>query len=395
MRSPILAGRDSSALKEAREQQRGIAARLQFALAASQMGEWDMDLATRVVRRSLRFDQCFGYTAPVADWPLEKFFEHIHADDRTWVQMHTLAALEQRTSLRYECRVVWPDGSEHWISVHGGVHERPDKGPHMLGVVADISERIHSEHTLQEAKRAKDSVLELLAQQLRGRLAPLRAAARALELHADDAARRSGSAQQIVLHAAEMANLVDSLLEVARVTQGQVPLAQTPLTMQDIVADAVSQARPLIDQRRQRLLLELEAQPAPIWGDGERLAQALFKLLDNAARYTPEGGNIALRMHCGEQQIVLEISDDGGGMAPDMLARAFEPFARAGARAPNVAPDGLGLGLTLARGLIEQHGGSLTAHSAGLGAGSRLTVTLPQLGRLAGAMNVPPAAAWR
>lgn len=382
LRSPILATRDGSGLKEARELQRSMAARLQFTLAATQMGEWDMDLGTRLVRRSLRFDQCFGHAVASGDWPIERFFQHIHEDDRDWVRIHMLSAIEQHTSLRYECRVVWPDGSEHWIGVHGAIHERADKGPHMIGVVADISERITAERALQAAKAEKLTLLEMLAQQLQRHRAPMHAAAGALEAppNADAVTQRDG-AQQLARHAEQLAGAVDEYLDLARMTMGQASMEHMPLTMQDVIAGAVAQTRPLIDTRRQHLHLALEPEPVPVWGDGKRLGKALGKLLDNASRYTPEGGNITLRLQAHDQQLVVAVSDDGIGMPAETLAHALDLFARTSSDSGRNI--NMGMGLTLARCVVEQHGGTLTATSGGPGAGSEFVVTLPQLGQYA------------
>jgi CheY-like chemotaxis protein/two-component sensor histidine kinase len=173
-----------------------------------------------------------------------------------------------------------------------------------------------------------------------------------------------------------LTRLVDDLLDVGRIVTGKIVLKHDRIDYGQVVMNSIEAVRPSIDERGHRLLLDLPDQPIAITGDATRLAQALQNLLQNASRYTPEGGDIEVRARLEERHVVTTVRDSGVGIAPDAIERIFELFAqdhRGGAGQDG----GLGIGLPLARSLIEQHGGRLSASSPGIGHGSTFTVVLP------------------
>ncbi|HEY1230958.1 MAG TPA: ATP-binding protein, partial [Ramlibacter sp.] len=175
-----------------------------------------------------------------------------------------------------------------------------------------------------------------------------------------------------------MTALVDDLLDVSRVTRGRVELEKTALDVGQIAAEAVEQVAPLVQARRQQLSVVQPPAQLLVCGDKKRLVQVLSNILNNAAKYTPEGGHLRLEVQAGEREVRIEVSDDGIGMAPDVVARAFDLFAQA-ERSVDRASGGLGLGLALVKSLVELHGGTVACDSPGLGKGSRFVVTLPRL----------------
>jgi CheY-like chemotaxis protein/two-component sensor histidine kinase len=177
-----------------------------------------------------------------------------------------------------------------------------------------------------------------------------------------------------------MTELIDDLLDVSRVTRGLVQLEMQPVDLQAVVAGAVEQARPLIESRRHTLALALDPVPAWVEGDRTRLVQILANLLNNAAKYTPQGGTITLALEHvttpAESFVRLAVRDTGVGISAELLPHVFDLFTQA-ERTPDRAQGGLGLGLALVRSLVQLHGGRVRASSAGVGQGSTFVVELP------------------
>jgi CheY-like chemotaxis protein len=190
-----------------------------------------------------------------------------------------------------------------------------------------------------------------------------------------------------------LTGLVDDLLDVSRVTRGLVELQRERVDLKAVVASAVEQARPLLEARRHRLDQTMDATPAWVDGDRIRLVQVVANLLNNAAKYTPQGGAIALALEAGDGKVTIAVRDNGIGIEPDLLPQVFELFTQA-ERTPDRAQGGLGLGLALVKSLVGLHGGSVEADSAGAGLGSTFRVTLPlaQSARMASQHGIKTAA---
>nr|WP_314631248.1 ATP-binding protein [uncultured Noviherbaspirillum sp.] len=238
--------------------------------------------------------------------------------------------------------------------------------------------RRQAEARLMDADRRKDEFLAMLAHELRNPLAPIGAAAELLQIVPADQARVQKTSQIIARQVGHMSSLIDDLLDVSRVTRGLVELDKTPLDIAYIVSDAVEQVTPLVRSRRQHLALHLAPDTTLVMGDRKRLVQVLANILNNAAKYTHEGGNIHLRTDVREQHVLITVTDDGIGMAADLVSRAFELFAQA-ERSSDRSSGGLGLGLALVKSLVELHGGTVRCASDGAGRGSSFTICLPRL----------------
>jgi len=234
-----------------------------------------------------------------------------------------------------------------------------------------------AERELRAADQRKDEFLAMLAHELRNPLAPISTGAHLLKLLHSDNAQITQTCAIIARQVEHMTGLVDDLLDVSRVTRGLVSLSTQVLDLRKVVDDAAEQIRPLISTRRHTVLLDLPLDAATVKGDHKRLVQVVANLLNNANKYTPEGGRIALSLSQEGQEYVLSVSDDGIGMEPQLVARVFDLFSQA-ERTPDRSQGGLGLGLALAKSLVELHGGSVRADSAGLGRGSTFTVRLPR-----------------
>jgi two-component system, chemotaxis family, CheB/CheR fusion protein len=171
---------------------------------------------------------------------------------------------------------------------------------------------------------------------------------------------------------------VDDLLDVSRITRGKIRLQREPIDLAGVVRQAAEISRPLIDARQHELTISMPTEPVRVHGDATRLAQVVANLLNNAAKYTDEGGQIQLSLDCDGNEAVLQVRDTGIGLPPEMAEMVFEPFTQVDP-SPDRAQGGLGIGLTLVRRLVDLHGGRVAAFSEGLGRGCEMTVRLPTL----------------
>ena len=229
---------------------------------------------------------------------------------------------------------------------------------------------------LREADKRKDEFLATLAHELRNPLAPIRAAAHMLKKLDLKDERVLRAREVIERQSAHMTRLIDDLLEMSRITQGKFDLQRRPESLTAIIAGVVQSAQSAMDARQHQFQIEVAADPLLMEADAIRIAQAVGNVIENATKYTPPGGRIALRLARAGQQAVIRVQDNGIGIEPDMAARIFDMFVQAenGDRRPN---GGLGIGLALTRKLIEMHGGTITVSSAGLGKGAEFEIRLP------------------
>ena len=229
---------------------------------------------------------------------------------------------------------------------------------------------------LATADRRKDEFLAMLGHELRNPLAPLQNGLQLLTLRSNDQAlmaRTRGLMERQLRH---LVRLVDDLLDVARIRSGKIVLELERVEIAGMVASALDLARPLIETRRHTLEVSLPQQPLWVEADRIRLPQLLANLLNNAAKYTTEGGHIKLAVAAEDGQVVVRIRDTGIGMTAEELSQVFELFAQASSP-EHASQGGLGVGLSLARSIAELHRGVLTAHSEGLGKGSEFVLQLP------------------
>jgi PAS domain S-box-containing protein len=296
--------------------------------------------------------------------------------------------MEQGKAGTVETRHPLPSGGTRWLEVrvipalHGG----------LAVFFRDISDRKHAEEQLRLEAHRKDEFLAMLAHELRNPLAPIGAAADLLVMGGLDPARVRRTSAIITRQVGHMSSLIDDLLDVSRVTRGLVALERAPVDLKAAVADAVEQVRPLIEARRHRLEVHMAPDHTMVEGDRKRLVQVLANLINNAAKYTPEGGRIVVDMDVEASdpgRVTLCVTDNGIGMTPAVRAGAFELFTQA-QRTPDRAQGGLGIGLALVKSLVELHGGSVEAWSDGPGQGSHFTVSLPRMAERHAEAPEPP-----
>jgi signal transduction histidine kinase len=241
---------------------------------------------------------------------------------------------------------------------------------------ADVTDRERALQALREEAREKDRFLAMLAHELRNPLAPISHAAAVLRAGGGDGERGRQLGDVIHRQAAQLARIVDDLVDVARASRGSLHLAWAGLDLRDVVRAALEEVAPLVERKRHRLATQLPAQAVAVWGDAARLTQVVANLLANAARYTPDGGALEIAVDVVDGHAVLAVRDDGIGIDVQMLPRVFELFAQADA-GQTQREGGLGIGLALVRHLVELHGGHIVAASDGLGRGACFTVHVP------------------
>jgi PAS domain S-box-containing protein len=252
-----------------------------------------------------------------------------------------------------------------------------------FGVVCyfrDVSAHVRARAALETADRQKDEFLAMLAHELRNPLAPLRNASELLARTANDDPQTLFIVDVVRRQISQLTRLVDDLLDVSRITQGRIELKRTPLELSAIVAQAVETVEPLLREKRHAMSIVSNYQPLYVNGDNARLVQCVTNVLTNAAKYTDANGEIRIRSYSTGTSAVIEIRDNGVGIAPDLLPRIFDLFVQSD-RTLDRSEGGLGVGLSVVRRLVEMHGGTVVARSAGVGVGSTFEIRLPLIER--------------
>lgn len=285
-------------------------------------------------------------------------------------------------------------------SINATLVERPVKFRSLLSVVRaalrsrrhqyairdHLGERARLVEELREADRKKDDFIALLAHELRNPLAPIRNGLQILRLATDDRDAVGQAQAMMDRQLSHMVRLIDDLLDISRISRNKMELRREGVLLSDVVASAVETARPLIESAGHHLTVSLPPEPVVLDADLTRLAQVFSNLLTNSAKYTEPGGKIELAAERRESELTVTVRDNGIGIPATALPRIFDMFSQVG-RSVERSAGGLGIGLALVRGLIEMHGGTVTAESPGQGRGSTFTIRLPVV-----AGSVPPNA---
>lgn len=249
-----------------------------------------------------------------------------------------------------------------------------------FGTSTDITPLELAKNELKEANRRKDEFLAMLAHELRNPLAPISTAAELLKLSASDEGRVRKTSDIITRQVKHMTGLVDDLLDVSRVTRGLVTLHDETLSINGLLTEAIEQVHGIMETKRHHFSVDFPEEPVFVRGDRTRLIQVFANILNNAAKYTPAEGRITLYLGADAEHVEVAVIDNGAGIAPTLLPYIFELFTQA-ERSADRAQGGLGLGLALAKSLVELQGGTVSAQSRGLGNGSTFTVRLPRVSR--------------
>ncbi len=369
------------------------------------VAEFMLDIGDRKAAESARREAEDRYSLLVAS--IDAGFCVIEMLDSDYRFLEVNPAFERQTGLKdavgRTMRELAPAHEEHWYEIYGRVADTGeptrfinqaaalgrwyevfafrvgDARSRRVGILFnDITERVQAQRGLEEEARRKDEFLATLAHELRNPLAPIRNAVSLLQLRSDpdDELRQVGAL--LDRQVTQLARLVDDLLDVSRVTFGKVNLQRASIDLRDVARDAVATSQPLFTVKVHQVKLELGDEAVWVHGDRVRLAQVVANLLNNAARYTPTEGIITLRITTAGEQACITVDDNGIGIDPGDLERVFEPFTQVHKRDAGNA-GGIGIGLALARALVELHGGRIHAESRGRGGGSRFVISLPRL----------------
>ncbi|OWW19583.1 PAS domain-containing hybrid sensor histidine kinase/response regulator [Noviherbaspirillum denitrificans] len=378
----ILETRDITAEKQAKQRLLDSEEMFRSTFEQAAVGIAHVDANGRFLRVNRQLCDMLGYSQD--EMHALTFMDITHADDHDASRVIFLHLINGARDITIDKRYIRRDGNLFWVKVTVSAVRDADGGfKYTVAVIEDISARKADEETLRLAAKRKDEFLAMLGHELRNPLSPIITASELLD-HANvdgDVLKRMSAI--IVRQARHLTGLVDDLLDVSRITRGAVVLDKTPQDIDAIVASAVEQTQPLIDERRHRLSLRAAPEAAQVLGDQKRLIQVVANLLNNAAKYTPERGAIQLATEVSDSNVTLHVVDNGIGIRPDHQQLVFELFAQA-ERSLDRAQGGLGLGLALVKSLVEAHGGTVSCHSDGVGRGSRFSVVLPRLARNGG-----------
>lgn len=364
--------------------------RLELAKRAADLGVHVWHIASGALEWDARTRELFGVAD---DEPLtfQTFTRLLHPDDEQATLRAVERALQPDGDGRYaaEYRVVPPGHAVRWVRATGEVAFLDGTPSMMTGTVQDITASKLTEAALIDADRRKDAFLATLSHELRNPLTPIRTAATLLGLPQASSQDKHKAQRIIERQTGHMARLLDDLLDVARITRGKLTIHPERVALHSLVEVAVETANPVINEKSHQLIVSVPKETIWVDADPVRFAQVVANLLINAAKYTPSAGHIQLAVQQLESAVSVRVQDDGIGLAPEQLDRVFSMFWQA--EQPE-RRQGLGVGLALVKGLIQLHGGTVEARSAGLGRGSEFIVTLPLARATRTADSIPTVA---
>ena len=362
-------GQDVTTRKESEAALRLSEHRLQTIIDSTPAIVYVVDAAGRFRLANRYFAELFALDADTIAG--QSLFDHFAPELADQFMANNRRVLESRTAVEFE--EVVPSGGDlrTFLSVKAPLYDAAGVPYAVCGVSTDITERKRLISALELAQRQKDAFIATIAHELRQ---PLGAMEAALALMKTRRSRESGERARAVLERQthQLSRLVEDLLDAGRITQGKVALQRERTALADVIDAAVSVVQPLVRQREQQLDVDMPAGTIWLHADAARLQQVFSNLLTNAAKFTPPAGRIGIAVEPGAGVVTVRVHDTGKGIGAETLPHVFEIFTQA-------APDasGLGIGLAIARGLVERHGGTIEARSEGLDAGSEFVVRLP------------------
>jgi PAS domain S-box-containing protein len=351
---------------------RESAERMSLGVQVAGLAVAEVDYETQQMRMSAEAARLFGLGEDPLKVSRAKFIAAVHPDDREEVSRRLWKPADDPDAdpAAIDYRVLYPDGRIKWISQRHHVVQNSLLKRRMRAMIValDATER-------KNAERRKDEFLATLAHELRNPLAPIRTGLQALGRPGGEATT-AGIRAIMERQLAQMVRLIDDLLEVSRISSGKVVLQRSRIDLRVIAQLAIEASMPFISAGRHEFEADLPEIPLWVDGDASRLAQVMSNLLNNAAKYTAEGGRINLSLATEGSWAVVRVRDNGVGIPSEMLDEVFHMFTQVN-RTLDRAQGGLGIGLSLVRRLTELHGGEVIAASSGLGHGSLFTVRLP------------------
>jgi PAS domain S-box-containing protein len=366
--------RATEALREGEERLRTLSDNLPNGAVYQVLG--DREGQRRFLYVSAGVERLFGLTPAEAMADANCLYGLVHEEDRPRVGAGEEAAARDLTPFDCEFRSWTRSGKLIWVHCRSAPRRLPTGETVWEGIVTDVTARRRAEEELREADRRKDEFLATLAHELRNPLAPLRNGLQLLRVAGDDRATAELARGMMERQLAQLVRLIDDLLDVSRITRGRLELRRESVALATALQSAVETARPLIEASGHDLTVTLPPEPVYLEADATRLAQVFGNLLTNAAKYTERGGHIWLTAGRRGREVVVTVRDTGIGIAAEHLPHLFEMFSQV-TPALERSQGGLGIGLSLVKGLVEMHGGTVEARSDGPGKGSEFAIRLP------------------
>ena len=362
--------------------------RVRLATESAELGLWVWHPETdEVVWENERPYEIFGIplgTPPITASDFLKNF--IHPDYTAEFEHAAALTIERGTRLHFQGQIRRANGKNRWVEFFGNLQTRLDGEPlRIIGTVADITASKEREEELRrlaanlsEADRRKTEFIAVLAHELRNPLAPIRHGLQLMHSHSGNPETLKKVRDMLDRQVNQMVRLVDDLLDVARITSGKVELRKQRAEIGDLVKVAVETSIPLIDASNHSLTISIPDESMPVYVDPERISQVISNLLNNAAKYTPNGGAISLNVSHDENDVVVSVTDNGIGIAAHAIGNVFDLFRQVGHDMERSA-GGLGIGLSLVRQLVELHGGTASVTSSGEGTGCTFMIRLAMI----------------
>ena len=362
--------------------------RLEIALETAGLGLWQLDMTTDVLDCSIQTRAHFGL-GPDDPFTRQSMVAAIHPDDRQRTVTARVDAFTESRDYHAEYRVIWPDGSLHWIVASGRGIEMDGDRPRMVGVTLDITAKknvdAERERLLQgereargEAERAdrmKDEFLSVVSHELRTPLNAILGWSQILRLSSSAEDLSEGLAS-IERNARAQVRIIEDILDMSRIISGTIRLDLQPMNVESVIHAALDSMRLAAAAKKIRLETTLDPQAQSMAGDPIRIQQVVWNLLSNAIKFTPSGGTVNVSAKQADNRFEITVADSGEGIRPDFLPHVFDRFRQADGSTTR-RHGGLGLGLAIVKQLVELHAGTVTAHSPGPGQGATFCVSLP------------------
>jgi len=365
--------------------------RLRRILDAAEVGAWQWEIGTGDFIWYGKTIELLGLKPEEFDGTFQAFLKTAHPDDRAAIDLAVKRSAETGAEFRVEFRVVQYRDNVRWLLAKGRVQpEAPGAAERMMGIIYDITSRKQVEEARQELlaseqagraeaeanARAKDEFLGVISHELRTPLSAMLGWAEVLR------ARRPGdpvyerALQTIERNAERQSQLIEDLLDTTRILSGKLRIESQPLYLDALLEESLDVLRPAAEAKEIDLVMRQDGPSGLILGDANRLQQVFWNMLSNAVKFTEPGGRVEARLERDESEVRVIVRDTGKGIAPDFLPHVFDLFRQADSSSAR-RQGGLGLGLALARRLVEMHGGTIRADSPGEGQGATFTITLP------------------
>ncbi len=379
--------------KQAENTLRASEDRLRMAITSAQLGTWDWNLITNELTWDTACKAMFGLP-PEAEMTIELFLAGLHPDDRDRLQTIVQTALNAASGGSYdtEYRTIGvADGVERWLRAKGQVYYNSNGQPlRFSGTILNITEQKQAEaqreqllqqeqvarEAAERANQVKDEFLAVLSHELRTPLNPILGWAKLLQAPQIGVDQLTKGLTTIERNAKQLVQLIDDLLDISRIIRGKLTLNFTPMRLSEPIMAALETVRLAVEAKGLQIEVSFDSSVGQVQGDASRLQQVIWNLLSNAVKFTPTGGRITIQLTQSDRSAQIQVSDTGKGINPKFLPHVFELFRQQDSSTTR-SFGGLGLGLAIARQVVEAHGGTIAAFSAGEGQGATFTVQLP------------------